>query len=96
MMKHWQKWTLGLVMSAAALWYWHLYSKHLDTAWLVSMQMCLVDREQLAPFKNNGELREVVINELIQRKIVGDSLLERVALKNAIKDGLSCEPFDFL
>ena len=59
--------------SAGALRYWHFYSKYLDTARLVSIQMCLPGKEQLTPFKNNDELIEVVTNPLVQRKRTGES-----------------------
>ncbi|WDE05248.1 hypothetical protein SG34_028830 [Thalassomonas viridans] len=92
---HWRKWTLGLVLSGAVAWYWYLYSKHLNTAKLVSVQMCLIEGEQLDPYRSD-ELIEVIANQLINKKLAGDTLIERVALKNAITDGLTCEPLKLL
>ncbi|WP_281558888.1 hypothetical protein [Thalassomonas sp. RHCl1] len=93
-MKRWHKWAAILVVSAAVARYWHLYSKHLDTARLVSVQMCLIDGEQLAQV--DDELVAVLSRQLVARKLAGDSFIERAALKRAIIDGLTCEPLGFL
>ncbi|WP_281557792.1 hypothetical protein [Thalassomonas sp. RHCl1] len=93
-MKKWHKWAAILVICGAAARYWYLYSKHLDTARMVSVQMCLIDGEKLAPV--NDELVEVLTNQLVERKLAGDGFIERAALKSAIIEGLTCEPMKYL
>ncbi|WDD99810.1 hypothetical protein [Thalassomonas actiniarum] len=94
---HWRKWTLGLALIGAAAWYWYLYSGHLDTARLVSVQMCVIEEQQKEVEQvRTDELIEFMTDLLINRKLAGDSFIERLALKNAIYDGLTCAPFDSL
>lgn len=93
-MKRWQKLAAILVVGGAAARYWSLYSKHLDTAQLVSVQMCLIDGERLAQI--DDELVAILSHQLVEKKLAGDSFIERVALKRAIIDGLSCKPLGYL
>ncbi|WDE08568.1 hypothetical protein SG34_032105 [Thalassomonas viridans] len=93
-MKHWKKCLFVLAIGGVAIRYWLLYSQHLDTARLVSLQMCVVEGESLDPV--NDELITIISNQLINRKLAGDSFIERAALSSAIADGLTCEPFDLL
>lgn len=90
-MKHWKKLLAILVIAGAFGRYWYLYSKHLDTAQLVAMQICVMDGEALSPI--NDMAIEMISDQLIARKLAGDGFIERAALKSAIVEGLTCEQF---
>ncbi|WDE12343.1 hypothetical protein [Thalassomonas haliotis] len=58
------------------------------------LQMCMIDGGVLDPL--NDVTIEMISNQLIEKKLAGDSFIEKFALKRAIVDGLTCEPFDLL